>query len=218
MAYTVIAAAQWPETLERERSLSWVPDFGNEAGPPTIDGTRQFRNFNGGGIWRCAFNQVQLRSKAQVLAWMALETTFRGGLTPVDVPYCGYRPAPATGDTVQVASYAGWAARAMAGRVDLINSTEIEPGHHFADYDPTVYGWRLYRIETVAAVSGSGTERDITFWPPARFAVAASTGGHLLEFTRPRCVMQLADSGSMDLELELRKRGNPNAEFIECGV
>lgn len=217
MPYTIIDAAEWlPELTDRERSASWVPDFQNQAGPPALDGTRQYRNTNGGGLWRAAFNTVQLRSKAQVLAWQAMEVTLRGGMTPVDVPYCGYRPQPITGTVATIQTVDGWAARDVAGRIQLVDSTELEAGMHFSDYDAAIYGWRMYRVESVTQPSSPGTSdmRDITFWPPARFA--AGLTGHQLEIDHPRCVMQLADSGSMDLELELRKRGNPNVEFIEA--
>jgi len=220
MAYTISLAAQWPESLEVERSLKWSPDWGHEASPPTIAGNRQFRSITGGGLWRALFSSlVVTQHRGNVRDWLALEIALRGGMTPVDVPLllCAYQPEPATptsDDAPVISSSGGWAARAVSGRIDLENAVEVVAGMHFSDYDPTTYGWRLHRIETVAlAGSGGGpTERDITFWPPARFSVA---DGHRLEWKEPRCVMQLASADAMDIELDLRKRGSPSASFIE---
>jgi hypothetical protein len=214
MPYTLIAAAEWPEALMREKSLLWAPDFQNEGGPPSLDGTRQFRSITGGGFWRSTFNGVQIRTAAHRKQWRALQVTLKGGMTPVDVPVCAERPRQTGGGmAVSIQAVSGWAARAVAGRVNLVDSTVIEPGMYFSDYDATTYGWRLHLIDSVTPVSG--TQYDITFWPPARFAVSAS---HALEFEEPRCVMQLATSASMDLELEQRRFGDPQAEFTECGA
>jgi hypothetical protein len=212
---TIISAAQWSSLLRRERALKWTLDWNNEAGPAALDGTRQYGNSTGGPLWRAAYLGEQLRTREQVLAWMAQEAVLRGGATPVDVPslLCGYKPTPDDGAPIVIAAVDGWAARAVQGRITLTHAGELIAGMHFADYDATTYGWRMHRIATVAAVMGHGLQRDITFVPPARFAVA---DGHALEFDEPRCVMRLAASDSMDVELELRKRGNPNAQFVEA--
>jgi hypothetical protein len=217
MAYTIPAAAAWPAVLKRERSLTWKPDFGNEASPPALDGTRQYRNTNGGGLWRASFQNFQLMTREQVLAWEGTEVLLRGGMTPVDVPFCGYRlrrSNPASPVTLK--STGGWAARAVNGRVTVGNASgDLVGGIHFSDDDGGsggVYGWRLYRIDSIVANISPGVF-DITFWPPARKAVA---NNHPLEIEDPKCVMRLAASDSMDLALELRRRGNPNAEFVEA--
>jgi hypothetical protein len=186
MAYTIPSAMPWPSALLcRERSLQWIPDYGHEASPPALDGTRQFGSSNGGGLWRAMLNGVQLRTPEHVKAWLAFEIQLRGGMTPIDVPlFLGHQPRPDSGTSVNIR----------------------------ADHDGTTYGWRLHRIETVAF--SSGDLADITFWPPARFAVA---NNHRLEFDDPKCVMRLAGSGSTDLTLEYRKRGDPDASFVEAG-
>lgn len=219
MAISITNAAHWPDPeLRRERSLSWIPDFQNQAGPQGLDGTRQYRNLNGGGLWRCAYNGEQLRAREEVMAWLKMEVWLRGGMNPVDVPllFCRFQPkSVGSGSAPVIKATDGWAARAVTGRMTVVNSTPIEEGMHFSDYDATTYGWRLHRIYFVApaGTGGGPDDYDIAFWPPARFAVAAN---HALEFEFPRCVMRLASSDSMDLELEQRKRGNPNAEFIEA--
>lgn len=216
MSYTIPNAKAWPDALLlRERGLQWVPDFNNTGSPPALDGSRQFGSSSGGGLWRASLSQVQLRTARQIRSWMAFEIATRGGATPVDVPLflTGYQPTfnGAHSGIVIRAVNGGWAARAISGRVELVNADDLDVGQHFADYDATTYGWRLHRIET--ANHSSGSLVDITFWPPARFAVA---NNHVLEFDAPRCVMRLPGSGSMDLQLEYRKRGNPDAEFVEA--
>lgn len=219
MAHSIVHALNPPAVLERERSLSWVPFFQNERGPATLDGTYQSRNANGGGLWEATFNGVQIRNAQHRKDWRAFQIAARGGMQPINVPCCAERPRSTQGTTPQIYTVDGWAARAVSGRVELVDSTEIEAGMFFSDYDAAVYGWRLYLIEEVTTPGspGAANYRDITFWPPARFA-AGLTGSHLLEFDHPRCVMQLASSDSMDLELEQRRFGNPTAEFIECGT
>jgi hypothetical protein len=218
---TINAAAAWSDKLCREKSLSWIPDFGNEASPPGLDGTRQYRNSNGGGLWRARFNGEQLRHKRrgpladdQVLAWFAQEAVLQGGKTPVDVPLllCAYVPRADAAATV-IATIGATLAGAVSGRVVLTHSGDLVAGMHFSVFDATTYGWRLHRIYSVAAVGGHATWRDIVFWPRLRFTIADAT---TLEFDHPKCVMRLAASDSMDLELSMRVRGEPSAEFVEA--
>lgn len=211
---TIPAALQWPTLLKRDRLLSWSPRFMNEYSPPTIDGTIQVRNTNGGGLWSAAFGTVQLNGKDQVLAWQGFEVWAKGGLEPIDVPFCGYRLDrlnPAVPVTL-LSSTGGWAARAVTGRVTVGNGAgDLVAGIHFSDYD-ALYGYRLYRIGAIVANISPGVF-DIAFWPPARVAAADS---HSLEIEHPRCVMRLAASDAMDLELDLHKRGTPSVSFIEA--
>lgn len=211
---TIVAAEQWPEILRRERVLSWRPDFGNEAGPPALDGSRQYRNSNGGGLWRASLQAVQLRRREHVLAWLGTEVLLRGGMTPVNVPLMFYSLTPRMDVATTVITAVGaMAARAVSGRVDLEHAGTLSAGMHFSAYDVTTYGWRLHRLSSVAAVGGQPTQRDIAFWPPLRFAVADN---YAFEWDNPRCVMRLAASDVMDVELEQRKRGDPSAEFEEA--
>lgn len=215
--HTIPNALTWPDSLVcREQALQWTPDFNSSASPPALDGTRQFGSSNGGGLWRCTFSGVQLRKPHHVRAWMRFEIALRGGATPAEVPLSLSRYQPTYNGShsgiIVRATNGGWPARAVSGRVELVHADDIEAGQHFADYDATTYGWRLYRLEDVT--HSSGNLADITFWPPARFAVA---NNHDLEFDNPRCVMRLVGSGSTDLHLEYRKRGDPNAEFVEAG-
>lgn len=215
MPYTIVDAAQWPEILERERSISWIPEFFNERGPPGLDGTSQYRNSIGGGLWRAVFAGVQLRRSDHRRAWLEMEVVLRGGATPIDVPLllCD----PSSSPTTPVTTDAEWPARSIGGRIAIADNADDYPllkaGVHFS-FNHSQYGWRLHRIESVTPVVGQeSAKKDITFWPPTRQLAPISK---TLVFNNPRCVMRLASSNSMDLELEMRKRGNPNAEFIEA--
>ena len=208
MAATIIAPESWPDTLRREKALSWIPDFQNQAGPQGLDGTRQYRNTNGGGLWRCHFNGEQLFHVEHVRSWLGMEVLLRGGITPVNVPLMLWRYQPAPG--AAITSVGGWAARAITGTIHSAATIPL-PGMHFSDFDGTTYGWRLHRI--ASAVAAGSDNYTVTFWPPARFAVV---NGHALETENCKCVMRLATTDSMDIELEQRRRGNPNAEFEEA--
>lgn len=211
----ITQAIDWPDTLKLERAVSWIPDFANQVSPTALDGTRQYRNTNGGGLWRVNFNSFRLLGREAILAWQQMEIKLRGGLVPVVIYTCTYRPKKATGSgSPMIDTVSGFTARSITGRIVLTNSTELEPGMYFSKEHST-YGWRLYRVETVSLITGAANDRNITFWPPLREAIA---NGAALAVQNPRCVMRLASSGAMDVEIEprSRQRGNPSAEFIEA--
>jgi hypothetical protein len=240
---TIIAAIQYPALLRREQSLLWQKDFQNQVSPPALDGTQQTRNITGGGIWRAQYGNVTLRRPEHILAWEGLATTLKGGMVPIDVPllWCGLAPWPldAAGRKIMVIPVGGFtdglpsfndgtgvdmsvifietvgtpAARAQAMRIKLRRSGEVLPGMCFSYYDVTTYGWRMYSVGTVAAVGGQPTQRDITFWPPLRTAIANAVP---LAWDAPRNVMRLAESNSMDMDLQLRKQANVSAKFSEA--
>lgn len=229
---SLVDADPWPELLMRERILTWSPDFQNEHSSPTLGGIIQVRNSNGGGFWRARLDTVQLRNKSQLMAWQAEEVRLQGGLGPVELPahFCGQPPWPLDddGDPITTVPPGGFgdgfpnnpiirirvsedvAARAVVVPVVIDRGDFLVNGVHFSYYDPTLYGWRLYRV--VMVLSGSGGY-NLTIWPPLRTALAADT---VLQFMLPRCVMKLASSSSMDLPIELRRRADPSADFVEA--
>lgn len=211
---TIIAALAWPAALEREQSLSWMPQWGNEYSPPTLDGTVQVRNTNGGGLWTATFGNIPLWTRAEILAWQEMEGLLMGGLEPVRVPLllCRQEPTPSSG-VIDIVTVGSSAARATTIVVDLINSGALSAGMHFSYNHTVALGHRLYRIKTVSAVSGFPTRRSLTIWPPLRAAIASVQS---LRFEDPLCVMRLAAPDVMKLELQLRKRGQPSASFIEA--
>lgn len=210
---TIPDALTWPTNMERERSMSWMPQFGNESSPPTLDGTVQVRNGNGGGLWTASFNGMVVNTRARALVWQQLEVRMMGGLEPVDVPFMAYTQKPYTSlGSIVIRTVGAVAARATAMTINLVQSGDVNPGMHFSRYHAT-YGHRMYRIATVAGVSGMAGQRAITIWPPLRAAIGAAA---LLEFDKPLCVMKVATPDSMRLELDLRKRGTPSVSFVEA--
>lgn len=206
----------WLPALRKEGLVTWEPWFGNEHSPPTLDGTVQVRNGNGGGLWRATFSKIPLWTTEELLAWQRMEVELQGGLEPVSVPWnmCTLYPTPSSGDPadIEIRTVGVTAARATSMRVDLVTSGELLPGMHFSKNN-TTYGQRMYRIRSVAEVGGQPTQRDITIWPPLR----AEIGDDLaLVFDEVRCVMKLDKSDAMKNELELRVTGVPSASFVEA--
>lgn len=213
---TIIDAVEWPDELNREGSLVWEPVFGNEYSPPTLDGTIQVRNGNGGGLWRASFNKITLWTNAELLLWQKMEVLLAGGLEPVNVPVlmCKQFPTPASGDNadIEVTVVGTTLARSTTLVVDLVESGELVAGMHFSRYGGT-YGHRMYRISDVAEVIGEPTQRSLTIWPPLR---AGLVNAMTIRFNNPLCVMKLAAPDVMRSELELRVRGAPSISFVEA--
>jgi hypothetical protein len=199
--------------LERERSVSWVPQFGNEFSPPTMDGTVQVRNGNGGGLWTATFSSVNLRTTSEILAWQKMEALLAGGLEPIDVPFlmCAQRPTPETG-AIEIRTVGVSSARDIGMIINLVNASAVISGMHFSRYSNT-YGFRMYRVTSVASVSGAPTQRSIGIWPPLRAGIGDNL---LLDFTDPLCVMKVATPDAMRIDLDLRKRASPSVSFVEA--
>ena len=212
---TLITAYSWPAALERERSVTWQPQWGNNYSPPTIDKTIQVSNTDGGGLWLATFANVTVWSRAQVLAWQEMEVLLMGGLEPVNLPMllCNQEPTPTSG-AIEIRTVGATAARATTIVVNLVNSGALVAGMHFSyNFTAALLGHRMFRIKTVAAVIGQPTQRSLTIWPPLRAAIADAQE---LRFRLPLCVMKLAAPDVMKLDLDLRRRGAPSANFIEA--
>lgn len=206
----------WPPALRTEGAVLWEPAFGNEFSPPTLDGTIQVRNGNGGGLWRCTFSRVPLWTREEALKWSQFEVQLAGGLEPVSVPWniCAQYPTPTSGDPadIEIRTVGATAARSTTIVVDLITSGELLPGMHFSKNNAT-YGQRMYRIAAVADVVGQPTQRSLTIWPPLRASIDDDLA---LIFDEVRCVMKLATSDAMKNELDLRVSGMPSVSFVEA--
>lgn len=217
---TIVSAVQWPDVLKRDRFTTFNPDFMNEVSPQTISGQRQVANKNGGGLWTAALESIWLRTTAQILEARAMQVDLQDGLVPIDVPVLLHvqQPFPLLANgrpdlssAITIASVGSTAARATAMRISITLAGTVARGQYFSVYDATQYGNRLHLIRSVAAVTGQPTQRDLTFWPPLRFAVANATA---LEFKSPKCVMHNPDGGLV-LKHEMRKRGTVDISFIE---
>lgn len=197
------------------------------AGPASISGNTQVVSSDA-GIWRATFQSVHVRRREAVLTFRAIATLLEGRLNPILLPMCrGYQPVLAdppglydptphedgstfgdgsayVGATVEVQLAAPVAARAVSASVDISYGGTLLPGHRFS------IGERGYMLRSV--VYTSDTTAAITFRPPLR---EAAVSGQRLEFDDPVVRMRLASDTEMDLDLHLRRFGQPTVNFIE---
>lgn len=215
---------RWPCEVLRPQTVAFDIAPRSLAAPPSVSGFGQVVASDA-GIWKVTFGNLLVRSRSAVLAHRAIANLLEGRLNPIVVPLCrGYQPKPDGADdlydavphsddaffsddtgyvgrVVDVVTAGSWAARAVSGFVTVHYAGQIEPGQHFSA------GERLYRVRTFDAETGA-----ITFRPPLREAVPSGTN---LEFDDLVVRVRLADDAGMDLELALRRFGNPTVQFIE---
>lgn len=236
-------AVSFPRRLLREKSHSWNL-VGVAATPGTAVNVAPIVRSDGGGFWSCTMSDVALsggkglrgkdRQKITTLLWRAVRQIADGGVTPLVVPRNDalFRPWPAgldQGSVIDIphsdgslfddgAGYyqsviditAGPAAlRATSLDITINCAGELMGGESFS-IDHETMGWRLYEIATV--LMDDDTMGTITFNPPLRQAIPAGTQ---LEFDRPRCVMRLAKTNSMDLSVQPWTFNSASVDFVE---
>ena len=191
---------------------------------------------DGGGLWAYGLQAISILTSEHVRAFEAITTLMAEGSRPIIVPICNkrYMPAPldAEGEPIFTipcvthsddthfsddACYAQkvvliWLAADMPLRATTLNIVTgpigvLRGGELFSILHQSL-GWRFYRIVNV--ISQAPTSATVQIEPPLREATAANAA---LEFDEPRCVMQLAEPAS--LQLEMRKSGRPSLSFIE---
>lgn len=220
---------RWPVSVLPPRRVSFDIAPRTLAAPANIYGVGQVVSQDA-GIWRATFGDIYVRGRFPVVMFRGIATELEGRLGKIIVPLCrSYQPASLeaieggiltavphsdetffsddagyVGETVSVVLVGAVAARATAMSVNIVFGGTLMPGHHFS------VGDRLYRIKTVTYTSG--TTANITVRPPVREAIADGTS---LDFEQPVCRMRLATDTEMDLELALRREGNPTVNFIE---
>jgi hypothetical protein len=101
--------------------------------------------------------------------------------------------------------------RATTMRIEMRVGATLVGGESFSILHPGM-GWRLYEIGTVDYLD-DGVTADITFMPPLREAIPASTQ---LEFDRPRCLMRLGGPNSMDLSVAPWTFNVASVDFVEA--
>lgn len=179
------------------------------------------------GIWKATFGNIVVRRRESVITYRALAALLDGRLEPILVPLCrGYQPiypgaselglydpvphsdgslfsdgTGYVGGSIKVTLASSAAVRATSIGVLVAYGGDIQPGQHFS------IGERLYRIRTFDPASGA-----MTIWPPLR---EAATIGTELNFDDPVCRMRLASDDALDLQLALRRFGNPTVNFVE---
>lgn len=221
-----MATPRWPCGVLRAQNIAADIAPRSLAAPPSVSGFGQVVASDA-GIWKVTLGNVLVRDRASVIAFRAIANRLEGRLNPILVPLCrAYQPVPEgaveaglyeavphgdeaffsdgsgyVGRVIDVVTVGAWAARAVSGFVAVNYAGTVEPGQHFS-----VDG-RLYRVRTFDADTGA-----MTFRPPLREAVPS---GAQLEFDDPVVRCRLADDAGMDLELALRRFGNPTVNFIE---
>lgn len=217
---------RWPEQVLRPQNVAFDLAPRSLAGPASVSGKTQVVSSDA-GIWKVTFGNLIIRRRGEVLAHRAIANLLEGRLNPIVVPLCrGYQPVPAgavdaglyddvphsddadfsdgtgyVGTVISVVAADDVPVRAISMPVIVTYAGDIQPGQHFS------VGERLYRVRTFDLDTGT-----MTFRPPLREAIAA---GMELNFNDPVCRMRLASDDGMDLELALRRFGNPTVNFLE---
>lgn len=228
---------EWPAILMRDRQLSWSLSARNVSGGRAISGATPMARMDGGGLWGCKLQDIQVSTATQLRCWGALQAALDGGATPVVVanrmlitapwptvsgalvtePYAATCDDTATCDDgatfdepVIAATLAAAAAlRATTLTIEITIGAALQGGEYFSIEHDT-YSHRLYQVAT--AVANDDGTTTITVRPPLREATAIDTR---LDFDNPKCVMQLATPDEMELALQRRLYGDGNVRFIE---
>lgn len=176
------------------------------------------------------------RQRQSTLLWRAVRQWCDGGTRSIVVPRNDalFRPWPAGvghgtvrhsdgtlhadgvgyyQSNISVVTGAAASLRARSLQLTLIHCGPLLGGEAFSINHPNL-GWRLYEIATVDYLD-LATTVDVTFNPPLREAVPASTA---LEFDRPRCVMRLAKPSSMDLSVIPWTFNVASVDFMETWI
>lgn len=218
---------RWPCEVLRPQNVSFDIDSRSLAGPASVSGATQVVASEA-GIWKATYGSIIVKSRQAVILHRALAALLEGRLGTILVPLCrAYQPSTDEAEdagvygqvphsdgaffgddsgyvispVIDVVLDADAAARATTISITVNYAGDIQPGQHFS------IGERLYRIRTYDPDTGAMTIR-----PPLREAV---TAGDRLEFDDPVCRMRLLQDDGMDLELSLRRFGNPTIQFIE---
>lgn len=208
--------------------LSWRPRLAGQVttGGQATSGQVQTAQTDGGGRWIFELVDASLNKRLQLKAWRAFEAILDGGVTEVILMLCDRRQSPgfangqATGgiphsdgslfsdgsgySQTSGSTFLAQAAARRATTLTLDSVEGIEGGENFSILHE-VAGWRLYRLATVEG-------NQITFRPPLREAIAASTQ---LEFENPRCVVRLFDPEGYAPTVERLRYARGTVTFME---
>jgi hypothetical protein len=232
--------AEFPRSLLREKSHSW--NLVGVAATPgqTAQSFAPIIRSDGGGYWSCSMSDVSLSGtrksdiKRLTLLWRSVRQICDGGVNPIVVPRNDalFRPWPAgvaqgpvelphsdgaffsdgSGyfqPVIDITCNGGELRQTFLGII-ITYGSQLMGGESFSIEHPTM-GWRMYEIATVQMLSDVSS--IITFMPPLREAVPAGTR---LEFDRPRCLMRLAKTNSMDLTVVPWTFNTASVDFVEA--
>lgn len=236
---------EFPRALLRERQHAWNLAGVAVAGGQTGASVASLVRSDGGGYWTCSMSDVSLsggrglagraRQKVTTLLWRAIRQICDGGVTPIVVPRNDalFRPWPAGipqtdgvnvphSDGTLFSDGAGYYQRTIDITCDAadLRATSLDitigyagqlmGGESFSIEHP-VAGWRLYEISTIDQIDDA--QATIAFNPPLREAVVDGTR---LEFDRPRCLMRLAQTSSMNLTVQPWTFNSASVDFVEA--
>jgi len=219
---------RWPVGVLPPQNVQFDIAWRSLSGAAAVSGAQQVVSSDA-GIWKAKLANVVVNRRDRVLAFRAIGNLLEGRLGRILIPLCrGYQPKLASIDaglrdpvphsdqalfsdrtgyvsqTIDARLVGSLPLRAVSANIIIAYGGQIEPAQHFS------IGERLYQVRTVTYASP--TMATITFRPPLREAAAL---GARLEFDDPVCRMRLASDDAMDLELALRRFGNPTVSFIE---
>lgn len=216
----------WPMQVLRPRVVAFDIAPRSLAGPSSVSGFAQVVASDA-GLWKATLGDILIHNRQERLTFRAIATLLEGRLHPILIPLCrADQPVPAgavedglyetvphddqtpfddeteyQGTVIDVVSASNEAVRSVSMTVTVNYASDVQPGMNFS------IGERLYRVRTFDPETS-----EMTFRPPLREAV--EVGDHL-EFDNPVGRFRLATDGEMDLELSMRRNGNPTVRFIE---
>lgn len=223
---------EFPRKLLREADHDWNIVGNTAVSGQTATSSVDIRS-DGGGLWSASLNNIQFWDQSFTLLWRAVRQQCNGGINPIIVPRNDgvfapfpvgpqpYNDIPHSDGTlfgdgvgyyqsiIDITCNSGAALRATSMTFNLNNCGSLRGGEVFSILHLT-FGWRMYEIGSVTQIDA--THAVVTFNPPLREAV---TDGTQLEFDRPRCVMKLAKSSAMDLNITTWPFSLATVKFIE---
>lgn len=230
-----MADVSWPMDLLKPAGGRAKPAFATISGGRSLSGIEQVIA-NDAGFWTLTMHELTVTSEDALRVWNEIELILGGRSGTVLVPVLTNSiPYPVDGNGDPITAYAesahsdgayfsdgsGYAqdvisattensiaARAVTGQFRFSAGGELKAGMYWG------VGERAYRIKSIDSsfTDGSGTVYVVSFWPPAREAIA---GGTALELLDPRFRARLATDSEMAFDADVLYRGRPSLDFIE---
>lgn len=200
------ADVTWPFDDLKPRDIGIYPCFANIGGGVSLSGKEPVTT-SSAGYWRFVLSGIPVKTRANILAWRAIEAQLEGRGKTVAIPVYDGKRAPwpaAPGGSIDAESFGDVQAGDTALQIVPTNIADLQSGMGFSVAD------FYYRI---VEVQGDSSVFDVTIFPPVREAFPA---GQALEFRRPICRVRLADDLGMSLDLDGLKRGEVTVEFVEA--
>ncbi|MEM7301922.1 MAG: hypothetical protein AAF468_12620 [Pseudomonadota bacterium] len=218
----------WPAGVLPPRAPRYSIRYQTRRGPQSFEGVSQVVASNA-AFWVVTFATIPIATAEQVKAWRAMSMGCAGRRNPILLPVISAIAPLPVGATPVVpvphsdgtyfsdgSGYVGTNNDVVLAGAIVVGATTarvtqsfgglLEPGQDFS------IGERLYRINTVAAVTDSATDYDISFMPPAREAALA---GVRMEFDKPVIKARLKTDNAMDDPFDLLRFATPTVEFVE---